>query len=278
MDTKELDIQGHRGCRGLLPENTIPSFIHAVELGVNTLELDIAITADNHVVISHEPWMSSTICSHPDGTPVFEEEVDSTNIFKMTLEEVQAYDCGLRGHPDYPGQKSIAATKPSLKEAVKAVEGYLAENNLPPVFYNIETKSRPSWDSIFTPGPEEMTRLLYSTVSELGIIDKVIIQSFDPRTLEVLRIIDENIKTAFLVSNNESLESNLALLSFLPDIYSPNYVLTGGDEIALAQEKGMQVIPWTINKMEDMQQYIELGVDGIITDYPDVLIKLLKRE
>jgi len=141
----DYDLQGHRGARGLLPENTIPGFLRAVEEGVDTIELDVVVTGDSLILVSHEPWFSHTIATKPDGTPVTEDEEESLNIFEMTYEETQQFDVGIRGNRNFPNQEAMAVTKPLLSEAIIAVETFIKEQDLNLVKYNIETKSQPDW-------------------------------------------------------------------------------------------------------------------------------------
>lgn len=273
----DFDFEGHRGARGLLPENTIPSFLKALEFGVTTLEMDVVITKDHQVVLSHEPYLSSEICSKPDGSPITPSEERSTNIYQMTYAELSRYDCGKRGHGRFPEQKPLPATKPLLRDVIKAVENARAEKNLPPVFYNIETKLTREGDGVFHPCPDEFARLVYEEVKRNGALDRAIFQSFDERSLEALRRIDPDVYFCLLVDNQDGLEKNLARLSFAPQIYSPHYKLVTPDLIEAAHRRGMKVIVWTVNALDEMKALKAMGVDGIITDYPNLREALLGR-
>ena len=276
-ETPGFDLQGHRGARGLLPENTIPAFLRALELGVTTLEMDVVIAKDSTVVVSHEPWMSGTICSLPSGEPVPFAEQLSYRLFEMTYDEVAAFDCGSRDHPRFPRQEKMNIAKPRLRDVIDAAENYAQEHGLPPVQYNIETKSRPAWDETFNPDPETFTRLLYGVLVETGVKDRAILQSFDVRTLQIGRRLDPSWRLALLVEarDDPGLAANLDTLGFIPEIYSPDYHLVDADLIREAHARGMLVIPWTINTLEEMQRLKDLGVDGLITDYPDLGVALL---
>lgn len=105
---QNIDIQGHRGCRGLLPENSMPAFIRAIELGVHTLELDLAISKDKKVVVSHEPFMSRKICLYASGNEILQSMDMKYNLYEMTYDEIKQFDCGLKFHPDYPNQAKIS--------------------------------------------------------------------------------------------------------------------------------------------------------------------------
>lgn len=272
--TASFDWQGHRGARGLLPENSIPSFLKALEYAqVTTLELDVVVSQDNQVVVSHEPWMSSDICLTPEGQPVQKAEEESLTLYQMTYETIKNYNCGSRGNKRFPDQQPMATYKPLLSEMIQAVEAHCQENGLKRPGYNIEIKSQPEWDGVKTPEPATFARLVVDVIKKAGIQDRVCIQSFDPRSIESVHQIDAAITTAFLVANNESLSANLAKLSFQPPIYSPYHVMVTAELVEEAHAKEMKVIPWTVNDVETMEALIALGVDGIITDYPNRIPK-----
>lgn len=278
---KIFDLQGHRGARGLLPENTIPGFLHAVDLGVNTLEFDLVVTKDQKLLVSHEPWFHHNISSKPDGSPISEEEQLSFNIFEMTFEETQQFDVGERGHVLFPNQKPMEARKPLLSDVIRTVEDYTADNNLSPVAYNIETKSVPNQYGIMYPYPETFAQLLYQELSILDenydLFERIIIQSFDPATLIEFRKLNGDIKLAMLVADDRSIDSYVTALGFVPEIWSPNYRLLTADFVSEAHDRGMKVIPWTVNTVEEMRKQLKMGVDGIITDYPDSAAVLHKQ-
>ncbi|GAB5518984.1 MAG: glycerophosphodiester phosphodiesterase family protein [Rhodothermales bacterium] len=271
-----FDVQGHRGARGLVPENTIVAFIEALKLGVTTLEMDAVITKDGQVLVSHEPWFSPSICSL-NGEPIPEADEHAHNIYELTYDQTRAYDCGLRGNPRFPQQQAMAAEKPLLRDVIRTAEAYVQEYNLPPIFYNIETKSTPDGDTLYHPEPAEFTERLYSVIKDEGILERATIQSFDPRTLREARALDPNVRLALLIGGPDNdVQAQVDDLGFVPDIYSPYYPLVDADVLATAHGLGMQVIPWTINTLEEMQALKDLGVDGVITDYPDLGVQLLK--
>lgn len=275
LSETRIDIQGHRGARGYLPENTIPSFLLALESGVTTLEMDVVVSLDKKLIVSHEPWMSAEICSNPDGTPVSDTEQMSLNLYKMNYDEIARFDCGKRGNPRFPQQKPMPATKPLLSSVVTAVEAFIQGNQLDSVFYNIETKSEPEGDTIYHPAPAEFAKLLYDELKKLGIEKRTTVQSFDVRTLKEMRKLDGTITLALLVAEG-NFSDHLAALGFTPEIYSPNYKLVTNGLVQEAHEKNIRVIPWTVNDPLEMKKLIEFGVDGIITDYPDIGVKIAK--
>jgi glycerophosphoryl diester phosphodiesterase len=265
-----FDLQGHRGARGLAPENTLPAFRRALDLGVTTLELDAVISADSQVVVSHEPWMSATICTQPDGTPVPPDSRAQFNLFEMPYARIAQFDCGRRGHSDFPEQEAMPAVKPLLRDVIQMAEAYVDSTGRAPIFYNIETKSQPEGDNTFHPEPDAFAQLLYDVIDQEGITERATIQSFDPRTLRVARDIDPSLSLALLVGRDGgSLVENVDSLGFTPTIYSPNYQLVDAEMVQAAHKRGMELIPWTVNERSDMERLQQLGVDGLITDYPD---------
>ncbi len=267
---EDFDLQGHRGAMGMFAENTIPSFLLAIDEGVNTIEFDIAVSADDDIIISHEPWFRHDICLDPNEEQIPEDEEREHLIYELSTREVQEYDCGSLQNPDHPDQQNRSQPKPTMIEAIETIENYIDDNNLAPVYYSIETKSRPEWDNHKTPDPETFTQLMYDELAELDVLDRVIMQSFDPRTLRVMREIDDQIRQALLISRNGGdVEDDTDELGYIPEIYSPNYLLVTRQMVDKAHEKGMEVIPWTVNHTDDMEHMIELGVDGLLTDYPN---------
>ncbi len=268
-----FDIQGHRGCRGLMPENTIPSMYKAIDLGVTTLEMDVAITVDNKVILSHEPWMGKEITTKPDGSFVTSTaEAMQLNIYKMNYEEIKKYDVGMKPHPRFPKQQKFRAIKPLLSDLVDSIEIYLSKKHLPKVQYNIEVKSLPAGDNKYHPSPDVFVDLIMSVVNEKKVENRVIIQSFDIRSLIYLHEKYPSIKTALLIEDSEmkDFEGQLKALGFIPNVYSPNHTLVDDDLIKQCHIKGMKIIPWTVNDKKQIKKLRKMGVDGIITDFPDL--------
>jgi glycerophosphoryl diester phosphodiesterase len=267
-----FDKQGHRGCRGLMPENTIPAMIRALELGVTTLEMDAVITKDRQVLLSHEPFFNHEITTKPDGSYVSEAEEKSLNIFNFSYEEVRRYDVGMKPHPRFPRQQKLQAVKPLLSELIDTVESYSRRMKQAPVFYNIETKSMRATDNVYHPTPEAFVDLLMKVIAEKKIEKRVIIQSFDFRTLQVMRKKYPGIQTAMLIEDYDkrTLAEQLKELEFTPSIYSPEQSLVTTELIKACHDKKMKIIPWTVNEKASIERLKSMGVDGIITDYPNL--------
>lgn len=267
-----FDKQGHRGCRGLMPENTIPAMLHALDIGVTTLELDVVLTKDLQVVLSHEPWMSHEITTKPRGGYVTQQEEKAFNIFRMTYEEVQQFDVGMKPHPRFPQQIKMAVTKPLLRTLFDTVAVYVRERNMPRPFFNIETKSLPHSDNVYHPTPDVFVDELMAVIREKKMEPWVTIQSFDFRTLQYLHKHYPEMRTAMLIEDNDgrTLQQQLEALGFVPAVYSPHYTLVTPGLVSACRTKGMKLIPWTVNKKEEMLRLRTMGVDGIITDYPNL--------
>lgn len=276
MGYAQIDVQGHRGARGVLPENTLRSMIYAVDAGVQTLEMDVVITADQKVILSHEPWFSHEISTKPDGVPVDEEEQKMHNIYLLSFDEIKQYDIGLRGNPKFPEQKPIVAKKPLLSEVILKVDEHTESKGFKPVFFNIEIKSDPSSEGRFHPSPELFCNLVLEVLKDLPV-DRYSIQSFDVRILQWLHQNRPDVRLAYLfesLDEQQTLSMKIKQLGFTPQIISPNYELVDKAFMKEAQSLEAKVIPWTINDEDNMKELKKLGVDGIITDYPDMAVAL----
>ncbi|MCW5520442.1 glycerophosphodiester phosphodiesterase [Aureitalea sp. L0-47] len=270
-----IDLQGHRGCRGLMPENTIPGFLKTLDIGVTTLEMDLVISADKQVVVSHEPFFSHEISTAPNGEVISEENKRSYNMYQMTYDSIATFDVGLKPHSRFPKQKKMEAVKPLFLDVVKEVEHYVIQNEISKPFYNIEIKRNPKYDNIYHPNGQEFAELVVSAVAMSGVKERVVIQSFDPESLQIVRKIDPEIPLVLLIENKLTPEKNLKKLGFTPAIYSPAHVLVDASLVEFCKLNSMELIPWTVNDKDEMKRLIDLGVDGIITDYPDILNKML---
>lgn len=269
-----LDLQGHRGARGLMPENSIPGFILAAEMGVTTLELDLAVTKDDELIVSHEPYFSSAFCSDTTGARIPKDSI--INVYTLAYDQVRQFDCGSWGNERFPEQRKLKTTKPSLSEVIDTVEAYLKIANQT-IRYNIELKTSKETDDIFHPTPSKFSELVYELLSRKNILDRVTIQSFDFRTLTYFHSNFPDIELALLIENKLAWDVNLDSLGFTPEIYSCHYELLSRKRISEMQTTGMKVIPWTVNEASDMQKLIGWGVDGIITDYPDRALEVIKK-
>ncbi len=270
-DARAIDIQGHRGCRGLYPENTIVGFIHAMKLGVNTLEFDVVISKDMHVIVSHEPFMNHEIVKQPDGQPISKSDEENHNIFKLTYEQIKKYDSGTTYFEKFPHQVKIITHKPSLEDVIKKTSEIDSS-----ILYNIEIKRRKKWDNIHHPSYTEFADLVINKLTDLNVLERTTVQCFDIETLQYLHNKYPDVKLVYLVLNINNIIKNLELLGFKPYVYSPHFLMINHAVVSYCKQNSIKLIPWTVNDFKDLQDQIKLGVDGIITDYPDRLIQMMK--
>lgn len=274
MSSTEVDIQGHRGCRGLLPENTIIGFKKALDLGVNTLELDLCINGEGEVIVSHEPFFNHEISTGPDGELISKDDELKHNAFKLTQAEIETYDVGLRPHPRFPLQRKVAATKPLLTKMVDAADTHAQKMGYSKPLYNMEIKRRADADNLFHPAMKVFADKVISTINSLGIADRTTVQCFDVETLQYLHKQYNHKQLVYLIENEDSIEQNIAKLGFVPAVYSPYYKLVDKEMIDYCGKQKMKLIPWTVNDADEVATLIALGVDGIISDYPDMAIEV----
>lgn len=276
MDLTNFDVQGHRGCRGIMPENTIQGFIHALDLGVHTLEMDLVISQDSQVIVSHEAFFNHEISLSPNGDTISKDQELDFNLYKMSLSEIQAFDVGQKIHPRFPLQTKLKVVKPTLSSVIDTVESYILQNKLRRIKYNLEIKRIPEQDEIFHPKVDVFVDLVMKTIFEKDIQEYVIIQSFDVETLKILRIRYPEIQIAFLTDDmTQNISQNIETLGFKPDFYSPHYRLVSQPLVNYCKRNNIKLIPWTVNTEKEILKLIKLEVDGIITDFPDMLIEII---
>ncbi len=295
-----LDIQAHRGGRDLLPENTLSAFRNASSLGVTTLELDTALTADGVLVISHDPYLTNKLVRDSDGKYV--SEYPKILIKDLTYEELSSYRVGkLKPYTSYARshktQKAVPTEYiPTLAELFDSMD----ELGYDSIRYNIEIKTYPEFPE-YTHSIPIIAEALLQVIETYGKADYCTIQSFDWRSLSYIKQYSPSIKTACLVSENLNFEGtrfNLRLgesgpspwldgydadrfsttadlvSAFGADIISPYYKNITEDDVIRAHALGLKIIPWTVNKPDIMKQFIGWGVDGLITDRPDLLLEV----
>ena len=267
--------EGHRGIRGLMPENIIPSMWRAIDFDVNTVELDIVVSGDKQVVVSHDVYFHPDISSDPQGRPISAKDAPNHLLYKMTYDSIKKYDVGMKPHKDFPQQQKVPAYKPLLTDLIDAVDAY-ARTKGKPVIYNIEIKSNAEWDNVKQPAIEETVELLMQIVKEKKLEGRAYVQSFDFRPMQIIHQKYPEMTTAILIGGGEkrSLDEQLKALGYVPEMYSPNYQRVTEALVKACHEKGMKIIPWTVNTKEDMKRLKAMGVDGIITDYANYFSEL----
>lgn len=273
-------MQGHRGARGLYPENTINGFLYALDLGVNTLEMDVVISGDGEVVLSHEATLNPEICLDPNGNRIPKDQV--FNLFQMDYDSIARCDCGSNGNPRFPEQKQVNEKKPRLVDVITAVKERCAETGKQIPHFNVEIKASPKYVYLFHPTIKEFADAVISVLQKNLPLDSYNIQSFDGMTLQYVHQVYPQIQLSYLqeglgFKSVEELDADLVDLGFVPEVYSCQYTMLTQEVVNHLQAKNVQVIPWTVNEMDDMNSLINMGVDGIITDYPNRLLNLIGR-
>ncbi|WP_372919184.1 glycerophosphodiester phosphodiesterase family protein [Salegentibacter sp.] len=273
----KVQVQGHRGDRGNFPENTIPAFISAVKKGAEVIELDVVISKDKKVVVSHEPFMHSLYVLTPLGDSISEENQENFNLYEMTYDSIRRFDVGSKGNRLFPEQQKQITYKPLLAEAIDSAENFIKKNNQESVKYNIELKSSENKYGTYQPEPKEFVKLVMEVIQDKNLRQKMNLQSFDVNILNEIHESYPEVEIAYLVSK-EGIEKNLDLLNFHPEIYSPHYSLVkDATFVDSIKTQGMQLIPWTVNETRAIERMIDLNVDGIITDYPERILKMRKE-
>ena len=295
-----FDLQGHRGARGLAPENTIAAFTTALSIGVTTLEFDLGMTKDGVLVVHHDEWLNPDTTRDADGNFLSRR---GPAIHSLTLDEVKRYDVG-RLKPGtayaarFPGQRPVDGARiPTLSEvfdlAARAGAGHIR--------FNIETKLTPT-SGADTPPPEMFAEAAARAIRDGGVASRAMVQSFDWRTLAHLRKIAPEIERVCLTSEQPGEDtvgrgkagsspwtagldvddhggSTPRLVAAAGcQVWSPDFRDLTAESIAQSKALGLKVIPWTINDRVDMDRLIGLGVDGIISDYPDRLRALMAEK
>ena len=229
------------------------------------------------MLVSHEPYFRSGLSIAPDGTPVSEEDEKNHNIYQLDYEEVKKYDVGSLPDERYPELENVKTYKPLLKQVVDKARHYAYTFSTPFPDFNIEIKRSPDYDNIYHPDVQTFVDLVLAEVEDLDIFNNTIIQSFDLESLRLVKSKSPRIRTALLIENEESVTANINELGFKPDIYSCYFKLLKKEDIDYCHEKDILVIPWTVNERVDIQAMLDLGVDGIISDYPDRVMDILGR-
>jgi glycerophosphoryl diester phosphodiesterase len=295
---RTIDLQGHRGARGLLAENTLPSFALALQMEVTTLELDVVVTQDDELVISHDPALNPDITRDAQGRFLGSKGPD---IRQLTFEQLQSYDVGrinptTRYSQIFPAQKGQDGVRiPRLKDLFELVKN---QGNTQ-VKFAIETKITPQRPDQ-TPEPERFVQLLLQEIKAHGMSERVQILSFDWRTLQAVQKTAPGMPTVYITAQLAALD-NLGIKSGQPSAWTagfqhaqhgsvPKMIKAAGgthwssfwreldaQKVREAQSLGLKVLAWTVNDRQSMGQMLDLGVDGLVTDRPDIAAELLKE-
>ena len=290
LPAQAFDLQGHRGARGLYPENTLPAFQKALDLGVDTIECDMAVTKDGVVVVYHDQWLNPDITRGPDGKWL---EKRGPAIIDLTFEQLQQYDVGrikpgTKYASEFPAQQAVDGTRiPRLSDLFDLVK----KSGNTKIGFDCETKISPLEPAAALP-PAEFARKAIAEIRKHGMQGRTMVQSFDWRTLQVIQQEAPEIRTMYL-SSPRTLQSapdgrpSPWLAGFAPEqhggsvprtvkaaggkIWAPNQTYLTAELLAEARSLGIAVIPWTVNDPAMMNKLLDMGVDGIISDRPDLV-------
>lgn len=268
---------GHRGTRGLMPENTIPAFKKGIAVGANTIEFDVHITRDNKVVIYHDDSFTPSYTTRPDGSDIPRADRKRYTFYQMPYPEIRRFIIGEKEYPAYPQQQRMRTYAPLLAEMIDSVELFTKTHAYPPVVYLLEVKSGAATDGFAQPDPETFMRIMMGVLKPYlkALTGRLIIQSFDMRPLKVIHRDYPRIPTGFLTGKHYgSLDEPLEALGFVPDFYNPQFALVTPAFLKACHDRHMKVLPWTVEDIKDMQHLKDMGVDGLITDYPDRLERM----
>ncbi len=265
-----IDVQAHRGGAGLMPENTIEAMKYALDMGVNTLELDLQVSADGQVVVSHDPYFHHRYAIRPDGTYVQKGD-PKEYIYNMPYSEVEKYDVGSRPSEVWPEKTCVKTVKPLADDLIDFVENYCKEKGYSPVRYNIEIKSKKmKGEGQVIPTYDEFATICCRFLTSKYLGDRLVVQSFDPRALNYIHEKYPELILSYLVdAKAPEFEEYMALLKFTPQWLSPHHSITDETLVQKCRERGIRLVPWTVDKPEDIERIINLGVEAIISNYPD---------
>lgn len=270
---KNIEVQGHRGTRGLCPENTLPSFAEAIKAGADALELDLLMTSDGKIVIYHDYFLDPELITYLDGKPISSPEV---LIRKLSLSALKEFDCGQKINPRFPRQKMMPGTTiPTLEELLEMINTS-EDSHAKTVRLNLEIKRNP-FHPEYSAQPEAMAKELIHLVKKFGFSERVYYSSFDPASLKQVRDLDPQAKIAFLKENNLQFMIEVAKMVKAETVSPEHILIKDADHVRSLQNMGFKVILWTVNDPKRWEELIRMGVDGIITDYPEDLVHFIEE-
>jgi glycerophosphoryl diester phosphodiesterase len=258
-----------------MPENTIPGMIKAIEDGANALEMDLQFTADGEVIVTHDPFINRAYSLDSQGHEISKKDARKHIIYRMDYAQVRSFDVGSKEYSKYPLQRKLKTHIPALAELISSVETFVKDHNWNPVIYNIEIKAGPDGDDLWHPAPLELIGRVVKLLKASHIENRYYLQSFDVRQIQEVKRSHPEIPVALLTADHgKTIEQHLKPVGFTPEIFSPYYKIVTKSMIAQSHNAGMKIMPWTVNDVKTMKSLLKKGVDGIITDFPNVLYQL----
>jgi glycerophosphoryl diester phosphodiesterase len=275
------EVHGHRGCRGLRPENTLPAFLHALALGVDALELDVVISQDQQVVVSHEPWLSARLGRGAQGQLIEAAEEHLYNLYQLPYPLIRQCTVGEWPHPNFPTQQPTLSYRPLLREVLQQVEATSQpQHSHPAIKYSIELKSSPAGDGVFHPLPGVFVDLVVAELRAAGVLSRTTLLSFDARILRAARQTYPDLAVCLLIEDHlPPLVTLFATLGFQPETLGSDFQLLSASVVRELRRlyPALRLVPWTVNTTADLRRVNEWHVEGITTDYPDRLLSLLAK-
>lgn len=271
-----IDLQAHRGGAGLMPENTKSAMKNAMDMHVNTLEFDLQLSQDGKVVVSHDNYFHARYSTRPNGTVVRNKD-PKEYLYTMPYDSIAKYDVGLKPVERWPEQKKIAETKPLASDLIDFTEQYAKDNGLSRFRYNIEIKSKAGeGEGTLWPDYKTFCDACIPLLLSKNLGDRLVVQSFDVRSLEYIHKKYPQVELSYLTEDETDIVTILSQISFRPRWWSPNFEVLTPENVSYCQAQGIKVVPWTVDKPEDIRHMVSLGVDAIISNYPDRLIEICR--
>lgn len=273
------EVHGHRGCRGLFPENTLPAFLHALSLGVDVLELDVVVSQDQQVVVAHDFWLSAQLGTGPQGERINPRNERLLRLYDMPYATIRQCAVGVLPQQRFPQQQAVATYRPLLQEVLQTVEVACEQLQRLPVSYAIELKSTPTGDGIYHPSPMHFVELVAADIASAAVQARSRILSFDQRVLQCSRQLLPQLPVCMLLETPTTTQQLFEQLGFVPDVLGPDYRLVSLPWLQQVKTlyPMLQLVPWTVNTLADLKRAIKWNVTGITTDYPNRLLALLNN-
>jgi glycerophosphoryl diester phosphodiesterase len=261
--------EGHRGTRGLMPENTIQAMEKGISVGANVLEMDVYTTKDGQVVVAHDPYINRDHSYLPGGGEIPLADTHKYVLHQMDYAEIKKFDTGSKFYSAFPQQQKLPTYSPLLGELIDSVENYARVHHLPKPIYNIELKNSLQYDNVYNALPDVLSDAVMAVVNSKKIGNRYYLQSFDFRPLQYIHKTYPKVTIGFLTDSKLSFDENIKTLGFKPQLYSPHYKLVTPELIENCHKNNIKIVPWTVDTVQEMKSINALGVDGIITDYPN---------
>lgn len=269
-----FEIQAHRGARSLYPENTIPAFVGAVEIGCPVIELDLVVSRDHRLVVAHDPWIDVGAEGAEGARDAGEAAPLRRYCYSMDYRQIASFDCGAVS-PGFPLQRRINACRPTLPEVFDTVERHLRQlGRSGGMMYNLEVKSWPKMSGIAHPPPGIYAALVIADILESGLASRIRLQSFDSSILIEARKRLPDLTYGLLVEDPTVFGAFPGVPGFVPAYVNPHHTLLDRQLVCKLHDAGAKVIAWTVNSKDEMIRMRQIGADGIITDYPELALSL----